>query len=302
MHDISNDSLVHAICFLNPIDFQHIRVTCKRFLDVTNASNTIIQHYWKHQCIHICHDVTLAIQSNNYNCQNWFHLYKDIVSLVIDNPTSKRFFATDVVTGSGPMCLRWMKMTYDFTDYFPAYLCGENPHNVNVYSLGKDKEKGISMVQEYWQTTKWAIRHDKRDLFKMLMNSVIINQDVNFVQNNGMEIFGTEKHSVLSYASFLNTAVRYNRLDIAKYLLSFDDLWLYVKNPDTDHRNHRSHVIGTDINGYISEWIEKPKDTIEIIELAVKHPNFDHDKFVQCKVCVRHFLFNQSFKYKVCIL
>lgn len=79
---ISDDSSIHCISFLNPIDFANVCCTCKNFRSLTTLSKGLTQQYWKQQCISLCYDARSAIQDNDFDTQNWFALFMELQTVI----------------------------------------------------------------------------------------------------------------------------------------------------------------------------------------------------------------------------
>ena len=85
---ISDDSCMHCISFLNPLDFVNVCCTCKNFQSLTSLSNRSTQQYWKQQCISLCHDTLSAVQHNNFDTQDWFGLFMELRNFIVHHQGS----------------------------------------------------------------------------------------------------------------------------------------------------------------------------------------------------------------------
>lgn len=147
--------------------------------------------------------------------------------------------------------------------------------------------RALSLLEEAIKSIYKVITCDKVLLFQLLINTKMINKDINFIQNYDLLISTSLWNDTSKCFSFIHLGQKYNSWNICKYLLSLPNLLLYHKPA----WNIKKNFYETNASTLITSWMNQAqtdaqsgnmkdaRNAIECIELLLKHPNFDHWKF-----------------------
>lgn len=140
------------------------------------------------------------------------------------------------------------------------------------------------------------IKTNKINLFKMIMNTSVINQDANFIHTKQeiiqKTLYNSHNYHHPSNRALIEQAFECDAWDILFYLLSFNDIILhpiYIANNninDEVNKYHKYPYTGN-ANKYVQLWIQQTSNTTtfkikyKLLERLINHENFDHNHFIQ---------------------